>query len=76
MRGQLQPGPAPTLAQALKATEAAIEDAGEAAEYEVKWQWPIPVTNAHAEIGNMLTTFLGTSSALCSSWFAGRAVNV
>ena len=35
MRGQLQPGPAPTLAQALKATEAAIEDAGEAADAAV-----------------------------------------
>ncbi len=42
--------------------EELLVDHEEAQNLGVKWQWTIAVTNAHAEIGSLLTQFLCVSS--------------
>lgn len=60
----------------LDVRTALLEDGEKCVELHFHSRWPIAVTDAHAEIGHLITNFLGLSSGLCSSWLQGRALNI
>lgn len=43
-----------------------------ARELGVTEQWPLAIDPDHAEVGNLLTAFLGESTSLCQLWLQGR----
>ncbi len=43
-------------------------DSEQAAALGIEEQWPLPVSDDHAEVGHIVTSFFGQSSALCAKW--------